>query len=194
MCKVVLFGEDHGHEIVLSSLVARLAAESALQVEIHPLSVRGGHGTMIKELKQYVKELHIGQKPLPDLLVVGRDANCGGYNVCKTEIEKAVTGYEGLVIPAIPDPHIERWLLLDSAAFKQVLGKGCAAPDLKCNRDRYKELLDAAVRAAGVEPLFGGLEHAAEIVQAMDLERMLKTSDLGKFLQALRGQMARWSE
>jgi hypothetical protein len=55
----------------------------------------------------------------------------------------------------VPDPHIERWLLLDSQAFKEVLHRGCSAPDQKCDRDRYKLLLDEAVRAAEVEPLLG---------------------------------------
>ena len=50
------------------------------------------------------------------------------------------------VIYAIPDPHIERWLLLDSAAFKKVLDKGCSAPTQKCERGLYKRLLLQAVR------------------------------------------------
>ena len=43
------------------------------------------------------------------------------------------------VILAPPDPHVERWLLLDGAAYKAVFGKGCDTPDLKCDRNHYKQ-------------------------------------------------------
>ena len=35
------------------------------------------------------------------------------------------------VVLAVPDPHVERWLLLDGAAFKAAVGHGCDAPDQK---------------------------------------------------------------
>ena len=41
----------------------------------------------------------------------------------------------------VPNPHVERWLLLDGAAFKAAVGHGCDAPDQKCDRGRYKERL-----------------------------------------------------
>jgi hypothetical protein len=64
---------------------------------------------------------------------------------------------------AVPDPHIERWLLLDGAAFKAVFGEGCDAPDLKCSRDRYKSRLIEAIRGTGVTPNLGGLEFATTL-------------------------------
>jgi len=73
------------------------------------------------------------------------------------------------------------------------LGKGCAAPDNKCERDRYKHLLAQAVRPAGVVPLLGGLEHTEALVQGMDLDR-LQTRDLslGKLLAALLEKFVQW--
>ena len=75
------------------------------------------------------------------------------------------------LILAIPDPHVERWLLLDGAAFKSVFGRGCDAPDRKCDRGRYKRRLAESIVAAGVTPILGGIEFAEDIVQCMDIER-----------------------
>ena len=89
--------------------------------------------------------------------------------------------------------HIERWLLLDSSAFKRVLGKGCAAPDSKCGRDRYKQLLINAVRSAGLSPLLGGLEHAKNLINAMDLQRMANQDhSFGQLYQALQSRFSGW--
>jgi len=91
----------------------------------------------IKELKKYVRDLQRGRESLPDLLIVATDGNCKGFLERKRQIEEVTKEFTRLVICAIPDPHIERWLLLDSAAFKKVLGKGCTAPIQKCERDLY---------------------------------------------------------
>jgi len=133
----------------------------------------------------------------PDLLIVATDANCHGHTRRRTEIEAALGEHSFTVVLAIPDPHIERWVLLDSAAFKAVLGKGCEPPDRKCDRDRYKRLLAQAVSQAGVTPLIGGLEHARDIVDSMDLSRMThKGGDkaLGRFLQELQKVFKDWSQ
>ncbi len=112
------------------------------------------------------------------------------------EVEILIKSYvfKDLTVCAIPDPHIERWLLIGSAAFKAVLGKGCAAPDYKCERDRYKKLLIQAIRDAGLSPLLGGMEHAEDIVNAMDLERMEQADDsLGKLIKALHKKFKEWN-
>jgi hypothetical protein len=64
--------------------------------------------------------------------------------------------------------------LLDSAAFKRVLGKGCSAPNQKCDRDRYKGLLASAVEATGVSPIFHGTEYAEKIAGEMDIAAVAK--------------------
>jgi hypothetical protein len=128
---------------------------------------------------------------MPDLLVVATDANCQGFSDRKREIEKAAyrlleTNPEKLLM-AIPDPHIERWMLVDSRAFKAVLGRGCEAPDQKCQRERYKQMLLAAMRAAGIVPPLGGMEYAREIVQHLDLERAGRLDpSLGSTVAGLR--------
>lgn len=193
MRNVSLFVEDFGHQEVISAFVERYGREYGVELIIHPYNVRGGKGKMVTELKQYVRDLSRADGSLPDLLIVGCDANCKGIAECRRGLESGLGQYSGKVVYAIPDPHIERWLLLDSAAFKIVLGRGCAAPDHKCERDRYKNLLLNAVRAAGLRPLIGGIEHAEAIIQEMDLQRMMKSGDsLGDFLEELRTVFGEW--
>ena len=97
------------------------------------------------------------------------------------------------MILAIPDPHIERWLLLDGAAFKAVFGRGCDAPDQKCDRGRYKQRLIEAIFAAGVTPSLGGLEFAEDIVQCMDIERAAQADDsFRRFVGSLRITFRGW--
>ncbi len=193
MRNISLFVEDSGHEVLLKALVQRLADQYEIAVKIRDYSVRGGHGKVLTELQQYQRDLQRSQESLPDLIIVGTDTNCKGFLECKKEIDRAITHFSNWVICAIPDPHIERWLLLDSAAFKAVLGKGCVMPDQKCERGRYKQLLLASIRDAGVTPVLGGIEHAEDLVKAMDLQRMEQTDDsLGRLLKALHDKFKEW--
>ncbi len=142
-----------------------------------------------------MSDLLDNQEDLPDLLIVAIDGNCKGFQGRKQELETIMKGFVGQAIYAIPDPHIERWLLLDSAAFKKVLGKGCSAPTQKCERDLYKRLLREAVQKTGVNPPLGGIEYTEELVNAMDLERLEKTGDsLSKLLKALRLKFQEWEQ
>ena len=61
---------------------------------------------------------------LPDLIIVGTDSNSKGFLQREKEIHQATPSLADLVISMIPKPYIERWLLLDSEAFKKVFGKG----------------------------------------------------------------------
>src|SRR5258708_630908 len=116
MRDVVIFGEDVAHEIVLVALTNRLADEVGLDVKVTVRSSTGGHGLMVNELSQFLRVLAEGRTSMPDLIIVGRDANCQGYQQCRKSLEAALSTH---VLPArvfaLPDPHIERWLLDDSA-------------------------------------------------------------------------------
>ncbi|MBA2395640.1 MAG: DUF4276 family protein [Ktedonobacteraceae bacterium] len=194
MPKVSFFVEDFGHEAFLEALLRRFEKEYRVSVgDIKRGSVRGGHGKAINELKQYIRYLQKGKEPLPDLIIVAIDGNCKGFLERKKQVDEVVKDLGERVISAIPDPHIERWLLLDSDAFKQVLGKGCTSPTYKCERDLYKKLLDAAVTNAGKESLFGGLEYASLLVPVMNLEYLERTEEsLGRLLKALRHKFQEW--
>jgi hypothetical protein len=193
MRKIGLFVEDRGHAVFLEALVQRLANQYRIPVVTRLGSATGGYGKMVSKLKEYINELQSDQEELPDLLIVATDGNCKGFTGRKQEIDSATKSFHGRMIYAIPDPHIERWLLLDSVAFKKVLGKGCSAPIQKCERYLYKRLLLEAVRNTGVNPPLGGIEYTEDLVHAMNLEYLERTEDsLGKLLKALREVFKEW--
>ena len=193
MFKISLFAEDYGHEAFLRPLLERLAADYELSVAIRPYSVRGGHGKVVSELKEYVADLMAYAENLPDMVMVATDANCQGFSKRRKQFQEASEPIRDQVVLAVPDPHVERWLLLDSAAFKQVLGKGCTAPDQKCGRDRYKSLLAQAVVASGATPLLGGMEYAEDIVRAMDLNAIKKQDEsLRTLVEELGSRFRTW--
>ena len=195
MRKIAIFAEDHGHREFLEALLRRLAFEHNVKIELLPRSVRGGRAKVVSELKQALRDIERGSDSLPDLFIAATDSNCVGYVQRKAEVDAAAQGFKTLVVAAIPDPHVERWLLLDSHAFKKVLGKGCSAPDQKCDKDRYKNLLRQACLDAGVESPLGGIEFAEDIVKSMDLKRM-ETADasLGKVIVEIRGWFEKWKK
>ena len=129
--------------------------------------------------------------PWPDLIIVATDANCKGIN----ERTREIGGRDepAPMILAIPDPHIERWLLLDGAAFKTVFGKGCDAPDQKCDRNRYKQRLIEAIHATGSIPILGGIEYAEDIVQQININRVTQVDrSFRRFVEELRDMFQSW--
>lgn len=191
MYNIRLFVEDNGHEVFLSALIRRFASRYGVAIDLKFGNAEGGYGKMMSELREYIKD----QEELPDLLIAATDSNCKGFTKRKQQIDRVLKGFAGKVIYAIPDPHIEKWLLLDSAAFKKVLGKGCPAPPQKCERDFYKQRLRDAVRATGVNPPLGGIEYGEEIVNAMDLDKLeLTEPSLGYLLKDLRQQFQTWQQ
>jgi len=195
MRNVALFVEDFAHETFLRAMVQRLGKEHHLEVAFRPYSVRGGFGKVVKELRLFLSDLECGRRELPDLLIVGRDANCQGHQKRRRELEAVAANCGCHVVYAIPDPHIERWLLLDSAAFKAVLGRGCDVPQQKCERRRFKRLLLEAVRTAGVTPLLGGIEFTEKLVKAMDLRRLESADEsLCRMLKDLRTIFKSWEQ
>ena len=195
MRNISLFVEDTAHEDFLVALVQRVANAYNIEIKVKVSSVRGGHGVVITELRQYQQDLRHNDEDLPDLIIVGTDSNCRGFLQREKEVNQATSNLADRVISMIPQPHIERWLLLDSEAFKKVLGKGCSVPKRKCDRDRYKRLLLQAIRDAGVVPLLGGIEQTTYLVNAMDLQH-LEQSDRSfrRFFRALQHRFEIWQQ
>ena len=196
MRNINLFVEDQAHEDFLMALTQRFAQEYRVKINVKAYSVRGGHGRVIKELRQYQRNLQRDRENLPDLIIVGTDGNCKKPPEREKEIHLVISEkLAHLVISAIPDPHIERWLLLDSAAFRTVFGKGCPTPDQKCERDRYKLLLLNAIYRAGVDPSSDDVGYMADLVKAMNfrrIEQMDKSID--RLLRALQRQFRTWQQ
>lgn len=191
MRDIALFVEDFAHRQIIGALVQRLAQESDILVRLDWRNARRGHGKVVQELKQYLHDLDRQGERLPELIIVATDANCKGLNDRVKELQ-AIPSPAPMIL-AVPDPHIERWLLLDGAAFKAVFGKGCGAPDQKCARDRYKQLLIRAISATGIEPSLGGIEFAEDIVQNIDIDRAANADrSFERFVNELRVIFQQW--
>jgi len=170
---ISFFVEDYAHEEIVGELALRIAGSRVIRPSWH--QTVGGFGAVRSELRRYLRGLAAGAHPLPDLIVVATDANCRGRNERIQELRAESS--PAPVVHAVPDPHIERWLLLDGQAFRRVRGRGCDAPDRKCNRHRYKEYLIHAVLEAGVRPVIAGTEYARDIIREMDLDRAARADD-----------------
>jgi hypothetical protein len=196
MPSVSLFCEDSFHEKFLGALLRRFEAKHKVGMHARFLSAQGGLPKMHGELRSFLRDLERERRPLPDAIIVVADANCLGYNARKGSLASA-SEHHGVLQPlisyAIPDPHIERWMLADPAAFQQVFGRGCTLPAIKCAKDEYKRLLRKEIRASGIEAPLGGEEFAEDIVSVMNLAQVqTREPSLGLLLRDLRGLFNRW--
>ncbi|PWT85487.1 MAG: hypothetical protein C5B56_13975 [Proteobacteria bacterium] len=191
MVDLLLLAEDDAQEKFVGTLIRRIAQEKGVPLEIRVRSSRTGYGGVLLELQALAKACASGKEIVPDLVVVAVDANCKGPNERRGEVEaRAGDTLRDRLVSAIADPHVERWFLLDGAAFNTVLGRGCQAPDQKCEKDRYKGLLIQAVLDAGIEPLLGGIEYAEDLAYAMDLRRAAGSdAAFARFIAALGGKL-----
>ena len=191
MREIALFVEDYAHQQIIGALVRRIAVECNTAIRLDWRVAVGGHGKVIAELNYYMRDLKRQGSPYPDMIVVATDANCKGLN----ERTREIVGRDdpAPMILAIPDPHIERWLLLDGAAFKAVFGKGCDAPDQKCERGRYKQRLIEAIYATGTIPRLGGIEYAEDIVEQININHAAQMDrSFRRFVAALRNALQDW--
>jgi hypothetical protein len=193
---LTLFCEDSFHEEFIGALLKRLDMERQIGVHWRFFSSRGGLPRMHGEFKEFLRDLVRDRHPLPDSLIVVVDANCQRYNGRKALMDTVIEPYpqfQNLVTYAIPDPHIERWMLVDPRAFQAVFGRGCTLPALKCDKDEYKRLLRNAIRESGIDAPLGGEEFAEEIVMAMDLDHVeAREPSFGLFLKSLKGLFNSW--
>jgi len=195
MRNISMFVEDQAHYEFLKALIHRLAGEYGVAIKLDWQNARRGHGMVIHELRQYLRDLYRGRSSWPDLVIVATDANCKNLNVRTKEVTDVTNKAGARIICAVPDPHIERWLLLDSTAFKEVFGLGCNAPDKKCERARYKNQLMDCIIQAGIVPNLGGIEYADDIVRAMDLNRAGQAdASLARLLNELRAVFQEWRQ
>ena len=186
MREIALFVEDYAHQQIIGALVRRVADECEVELRLDWRSAVRGHAMVVRELTAYLRNLIDQGGPQPHLIIVATDANCKGLNERRREIERPEA--PAPMVLAIPDPHIERWLLLDGAAFRSVFGRGCDAPDRKCDRNRYKHRLTEAIYATGITPNLGGIEFADDIVANIDFARASRTDrSFKRFVDDLRG-------
>jgi hypothetical protein len=196
MRDILLFCEDSFHEKFIGALLRRFEEEQGVAVRTRFLSAQGGLPRMHAEFSNFLRDLARDRRPLPDAVIAVVDANCKGYNERKGMMDEALMRYpqfQHLVSYAIPDPHIERWMLVDSAAFRTVFDRGCTLPAMKCAKNEYKRLLRTEISESGIEAPLGGEEYAEDMVMAMDLSQAeIREPSLGHFLKNLKGLFNQW--
>jgi hypothetical protein len=196
MPELTLFCEDSFHEKFIGALIQRFGVDYGVSVTARFLSSQGGLSRMHNEFKVFLRDLSRQQQTLPDAIIVVVDANCQGYNGRKELMDNELARYPALkrlVSYAIPDPHIERWMLVDPRAFQTVFDRGCTLPAIKCAKNEYKKLLRREILASGIEAPLGGEEYAEDIVKAMNLGQVeVGEPSLGLFLKSLKAQFNTW--
>ena len=185
---VGLFVEDEGHRGFLRGVTLRVAAGLGVECRLIERNSAGGRGSVLASLKSYVADVSNGRDEYIDILIVAVDSDCDAAEVRRV-VGRAVNGFAGKVVLAIPEPHIERWFLLDTRAPAAVLGENRAAnvPIEKCEPDRFKNALRQAFRDVGVDPPAGGVLFGEEIARAMDLNLAERADDFRRFVSDLRG-------
>lgn len=175
MAKFVIayFLEDAGHEAIIPPLMKRLIREEKKPTddfEHKLLSSRGG-GSVVA-FKAFLEDAERNSLLAADLLVVASDGNCQGF-AAKRNALLAIAPNQTYprVITAIPDPHVERWFLLDGSALKNAatLVHQPQLPAYKCEKGFYKKLLRSAFERGRVFPLLGGIEYGPEVAENMNL-------------------------
>lgn len=195
MRRIALFVEDFAHQQFLGALLQRLAEDYRVAIRLDWRNARRGHGAVVREFRQYLRDVRLQGGHPPDLIVAATDANCKGLRERTLALSEVAHQSGFRIVFAVPDPHIERWLLVDSTAFKNVFGRGCNAPDQKCERARYKKRLVDAIRENGITPNLGGIEYAEDIVKEMDLEHAARQDvSLRRLLDDLNRVFRDWAE
>ncbi len=194
--RVAFFLEDSAQEAIIPPLFRRLAREEGLplhQLTVQVLSARGGGS--LSAFQKFLNDARQRGHLNADLLIVGADANCKGFTARRDVVLKAAakSPYPEIVT-AIPDPHVERWYLLDQTALSQAAGTAIATspPAYKCEKNHYKQLLKQAFLSTGIAPPLGGLEYGPVIAQRMDLYSAAKQDHgLNDYIENARAWLKR---
>ena len=194
--QILYFLEDRAQEGFIKALVERVATDEHVALHHEIRSARHGSPRAIDEYKQFLKDAAGFRTFEADVLVVAIDGNCKGYR----EMVKQLGGYlkpnhplSQKVVYAVPDPHIERWYLMDQKAFKKGVGLD-RAPDLpsyKCEKDHYKQIVNQSLKESQVGSLLGGAEYAERIIEHIENLDALAAQDpgFGSFVEALRRRL-----
>jgi len=170
-----LICEDNAQESFLRPLIQRLAGERGYSARINVLSAGGGAPRVRASVSLWEKRVGSGDRAAPDVLVVAHDANCRGYSDVEQRIRDWVSAERAsILVPACPNPHVERWYVLDQTGFLAVVGgERLSIPD-KCERHFYKNLLRNAVETAGHLSPVGGIDFGPDLAMKIDLYRLSK--------------------
>ena len=174
--RILYYLEDRAQEGFITAIVKRIAEkedipENLLFNDIR--SARGGQNIKVfkSDFEDFIKD---SVKMIDnDIIVISRDGNCKGHNKLIKDLEKLLKEdhpFKSRIVYAIPNPHIERWYLIDQKAFKVGVGidKAPELPQYKCDKNYYKDILHRTLKESGINSLLGGAEYAERIVNNME--------------------------
>jgi len=173
--KIIFFLEDSAQEVFICAMVERLIQDEGKNLrdyDLRVLSSRGGGS--IRAYKDFLGQVKKRKYLDADVLIVGSDGNCNGFAKRKQQLMDASQSIPyPVVISAVPDPHIERWYLLDSQALAEAAGVPVqvVSPTVKCDKNHYKNLLKKALTEQGIIPPLGGAEYGSIVAKSMDVYR-----------------------
>jgi len=192
------FLEDIAQESFLKALVDKVAKGINVASSLtHAVwNAAGGRGQVLDQLRRFVRDVQDGRLRPFHILVIAIDGNCCTYQDRKNEIDRIVLGskYSGMYVLALPNPHIERWYMLDPQGFNKAFGAGAlpVLPTYKCERGLYKKVMREAIASSGIMAQFGGYEYGERIVEEMDLYEAAKAdSSLKHFIDDLSDALTR---
>ena len=189
---IVYFMEDRAQEGFIKAIVERIAEEEGLALGnlLHDVRSARFGSKVIGSFRSFLREMRKGKVFTPDVFVVAIDGNCRGYNDRVRQLKdklRSTDAFRSAMVFAVPDPHIERWYLMDQRALK--LGTGVTQapqiPDYKCKKAYYKQVLQRAL--SPLQPLLGGAEFGERIAEKADLALLTaQNAGFGKFIADLR--------
>ncbi|MCK4818345.1 DUF4276 family protein [bacterium] len=184
--RILYFLEDRAQEGFIKALVKRVASEESIAKDslIHDVRSARGGSRIVTEFENFIRDTERVRATDIDFLVVAIDGNCKGHRERVEQLEKKIKSdhpFKERVVYAVPDPHIERWYLMDQRAFKVGVGLDRAPnlPSYKCRRDYYKQVLNQALKESNVNSLLGGAEYAERIVDSIINLRSLGQQNTG---------------
>ncbi len=193
--RILYFLEDRAQEGFIKALVNRVAQDESIPLNSLNHDVRSARGgsRAITEFGSFMRDTMQTSSSDVDLLIVAIDGNCKGYRDRVRQLEQYIRQnhpFRNKVVYAVPDPHIERWYMMDQRAFKNGVGID-RSPDMplyKCKKDYYKQLLRKTLVESNVGSLFGGAEYAENIVSSISSLDSLLSQNAGfrNFVDGLR--------
>lgn len=170
---IIFYLEDAAQEAIIPPLVERLIQDEGKNIGDYALLVLGARGGgSISAYKAYIKQVKKQKNLNADVLIVGSDGNCNGFTKRRQQLMDASKNIPyPYIITAIPDPHVERWYMLDGHALAMAADTAVQAvvPAIKCDKNHYKTLLKKTFTDQNVFPPLGGIEYGPEVAKTMDL-------------------------
>jgi hypothetical protein len=178
------FLEDIAHERFIITLTKRVLQELNINdVDFDIRNSRGGDS--VGAYYRFLQDVKKQSLSFLDIIIVVSDGNCKGFSEKRRQMEekRKSLDYNGSVVYAIPDPHIEYWYLIDEVACKEAV-RSERFPDVprrKCEKNIYKNSLISLLRSTDVEPILGGAEYGESIASLMDIGKACISDETGSF-------------